>query len=708
MKYFKIFIAILALAVISSCAKDVVDLTCTIEGVVKDQTTGLPLSNCEVILTPTNRTITTASDGAYSFTGLEQGEYTLTYNRSGYISDTRTVSVKSGEVFPVEMLLKAKASFSLSESIYDFGDLESSMTFMCFNNSASDCSYTLSNLPEWILANKNQGSVKAGSNDTFTLTIDRSKVGIGEYSHNITITYSGYINGTTTLLVKMKKVEYTPPSVTTATSASVLSENSMNIEGTITATGGSQITAYGHCWSTTENPTINDQCTNLGMTVKIGAFTSTIDNLQTNTTYYVRAYATNSQGTAYGEQTIVKTLTTSSDIWNGQIATSFAGGSGTAIDPYIVKTGGQLLLMKEYSNKYFKLANDIDLNNNNWLPFIFKGNLNGNGNTIFNLKISRSKDDQGLFSELTGTVENIKINGVSINAPQYSNIGVIAGVATNAVINNCEIVIDNVIIGNENVGGVVGIFNGPDVKLSNCKINGQSDGQIKGNRCIGGIVGCLNESQIYNTKTDNNHVNIDIEGYCYIGGCYGCISTRSSIVCTKIYKHSYKGKIKGSTQIGGILGITYGETDILACKTNVEIEAVDNSEGQGVGGILGSSSVNSYGGCDIVCCYSTGNINYSGNYGGIVDYKTFSSTRTDINIYHCYTTINDGIDYINGGTYNDLEESISVYETNDVSKTMSEFYSKYAEYWNYKNTWIWNGEVNGEQVSIPCPKLAWE
>lgn len=708
MKYFKIFIAILALVVISSCAKDVVDLTCTIEGVVKDQTTGLPLSNCEVILTPTNRTITTAGDGAYSFTGLEQGEYTLTFNRSGYISDTRTASVKSGEVFPVEMLLKAKASFSLSESIYDFGDLESSMTFMCFNNSASDCSYTLSNLPAWILANKNQGSVKAGSNDTFTLTIDRSKVGIGEYSHNITITYSGHINGTTTLLVKMKKVEYTTPSVTTATSASVLSENSMNIEGTITATGGSQITAYGHCWSTTENPTINDQCTNLGMTVKIGAFTSTIENLLTNTTYYVRAYATNSQGTAYGEQTIVKTLATGSDIWNGQIATSFAGGSGSDIDPYIVKTGGQLLLMKNYSDKCFKLENDINLNDNNWLPFEFSGRLEGNGHTIYNLKVARNTDYQGLFSKLSGIVENLKINGVSINAPQYSNIGVIAGVATNAVINNCEIVIDNVISGNENVGGVVGIFNGPDVKLFNCKINGQSDGQIKGNRCIGGIVGCLNESQIYNTKTNNNHVNIDIEGYCYIGGCYGCISTRSSIACTEIYKHSYKGKIKGNTQIGGILGITYGETDILACKTNVEIEVNDNSEGQGIGGILGSSSVNSYGGCDIACCYSTGNIHYSGNYGGIVDYKTFSSTRTDINIYHCYTTINDGIDYIKGGTYNDLEESISVYETSDVSKTMFEFYSKYAKYWNYNNTWTWHGNVNGTQVSIPCPKLSWE
>lgn len=708
MKYIK-FIFFLFLLGLSSCAKDIVDLTCTIEGVVKDEDSGLSLANCEVQIMPSNYSITTASDGFYTFTGLEAGTYTVTYNRSGYISDSRTVILKAGETTRIEMMLKAKSSFSLSENLYDFGDLESSKTFVCFNNSSSDCSYTISDLPEWIIANKSSGTVKANSSDSFILTIDRSKVGIGQYNHNVAINYSGQKSGTEIILIKMSKVEYTTPSVTTASQSSSVGETGFSIEGTITATGGSQVTSYGHCWSTNQNPTINDQCTNLGMTNKICTFKSTIEDLSVNTTYYVRAYATNSQGTSYGEQTIIKTKAAEgSGPWDGEIASSFAGGSGTAIDPYIVKTGGQLLLMKEYSDKYFKLANDIDLNNNNWLPFIFKGNLNGNGNTIYNLKISRPKDNQGLFSELSGTVENIKIDGVSINAPQYSNIGVIAGVATNAVINNCEIVIDNVVLGNENVGGTVGIFNGPDVKLSNCKINGKSNGQIKGNRFIGGIVGCLNNPQIYNTKTDNNHVNIDVEGYCYIGGCYGCITTRSSIVCANIYKHSYRGRIKGSTQIGGILGITYGETDILACKTNVEIEVVDNSEGQGIGGILGSSSVNSYGGCDIACCYSTGNINYSGNYGGIVDYKTFSSTRTEINIYHCYTTINDGIDYINGGTYNDLEESISVYETSDVSKTMSEFYSKYAEYWNYKNTWIWNGEVNGVQVSIPCPKLAWE
>ena len=107
----------------------------------------------------------------------------------------------------------------------------------------------------------------------------------------------------------------------------------------------------------------------------------------------------------------------------------------------------------------------------------------------------------------------------------------------------------------------------------------------------------------------------------------------------------------------------------------------------------------------VTSCYTTGSIASNGSFGGIM--PDFSSIiyheSVDANVINSYTTIKDNINY------NDVfTECTSVYETNDVSQTMFEFYSKYAEYWNYKNTWIWNGEVNGEQVSIPCPKLAWE
>jgi len=70
--------------------------------------------------------------------------------------------------------------------------------------------------------------------------------------------------------------------------------------GVITSDGGFAVTIRGACWSTEPTPTIDDNKTSDGSGT--GAFTSTLTNLSPGTTYYLRAYATNSVGTAYGGQ----------------------------------------------------------------------------------------------------------------------------------------------------------------------------------------------------------------------------------------------------------------------------------------------------------------------------------------------------------------------------------------------------------------------
>jgi len=70
--------------------------------------------------------------------------------------------------------------------------------------------------------------------------------------------------------------------------------------GDITDTGGADITAKGVCWSTSQNPTILDFATDEGNNPS--NYTSNITGLTANTTYYVRAYATNSKGTGYGNE----------------------------------------------------------------------------------------------------------------------------------------------------------------------------------------------------------------------------------------------------------------------------------------------------------------------------------------------------------------------------------------------------------------------
>ena len=107
------------------------------------------------------------------------------------------------------------------------------------------------------------------------------------------------------------------PTVTT-TSVTNITQNTATSGGNVTATGGASVTARGVCWSTSQNPTVSNSHTTNGSGT--GSFTSSMTGLTAGTTYYVRAYATNSAGTAYGEQ---KSFTT---------AIPFTCGTSTVTD----------------------------------------------------------------------------------------------------------------------------------------------------------------------------------------------------------------------------------------------------------------------------------------------------------------------------------------------------------------------------------------
>jgi len=99
----------------------------------------------------------------------------------------------------------------------------------------------------------------------------------------------------------------TTPTLTTASLTGITSSTATS-GGTITSDGGAQITARGVCWSTTPNPTTAGTKTINGSGT--GSFASNLISLNPFTTYYVRAYATNSAGTAYGNELIFNTLAT--------------------------------------------------------------------------------------------------------------------------------------------------------------------------------------------------------------------------------------------------------------------------------------------------------------------------------------------------------------------------------------------------------------
>lgn len=102
-----------------------------------------------------------------------------------------------------------------------------------------------------------------------------------------------------------KKDKGNPPVVTTA-AISAISQTSAESGGNITDDGGSSVVVKGVCWNTTPDPTTSNSKTDEGS--DIGNFSSSMTGLTPGTTYYVKAYATNSTGTGYGNQVTFTTL----------------------------------------------------------------------------------------------------------------------------------------------------------------------------------------------------------------------------------------------------------------------------------------------------------------------------------------------------------------------------------------------------------------
>ena len=123
------------------------------------------------------------------------------------------------------------------------------------------------------------------------------------------------------------------PQVTT-NSVTNITPSTATSGGTITHTGGMSITQKGICWSTSQNPDINDTCTDEGPSS--GSFTSYLSDLSSDTRYYVRAYAENSTGIGYGQEETFITQESDDrtfdmnicDVW--QVAQS--GGVGVTVD----------------------------------------------------------------------------------------------------------------------------------------------------------------------------------------------------------------------------------------------------------------------------------------------------------------------------------------------------------------------------------------
>ena len=295
------------------------------------------------------------------------------------------------------------------------------------------------------------------------------------------------------------------------------------------------------------------------------------------------------------------------EVWDGSVAESFAGGKCTKDDPYQIATGSQLAYFakrvnaeeygEKYADTYFELTEDIDLGGKEWTPvgetvadlimggheyFVFSGNFDGNGYTIKNLTIGTetspySGDVCGLFGATSGTIEDVVLENVSINYVGGNHSsgygfrmgGALVGYSMGDIV-NCTVI-------------------GLDMKAG-------SDGSYVALNSIGGLVG------IQDGGTTVSH----------------------SRVSGKIEESTKKGNV------GGFVGTLAKGSSAKYCGADVSVEVTGNGRGIAVGGFVGIGNGVTTDETLIENCYATGNITGAEYAGGFV------GNISGLNISNCY------------------------------------------------------------------------
>lgn len=131
------------------------------------------------------------------------------------------------------------------------------------------------------------------------------------------------------------------PSIST-NPASNITSNTLTSGGNITNDGGAAITVRGVCWATTQNPNTSNDFTQNGS--GSGPYTSNISGLEPGKTYYIRAFATNSAGTSYGNQ--VSATTTALPPTVSTISVKYITANDAVVEGNVTSDGGSQILLK--------------------------------------------------------------------------------------------------------------------------------------------------------------------------------------------------------------------------------------------------------------------------------------------------------------------------------------------------------------------------
>lgn len=175
-----------------SCAKDIVDLQGNISGTVYDARTHEPLSGVLMTLTPSGKTMSTGSNGQYSFQSIEPGTYTLQAAKTDYKTDSRSVTVVTGETATLDFqLTPSLAALEVSPATLDFGNTSTTLTLDIRNKGNAVLKWEASEDAAWLTCIPSSGEIQSGESATVVVNVDRNGLERGAYSQTIAIASNG-------------------------------------------------------------------------------------------------------------------------------------------------------------------------------------------------------------------------------------------------------------------------------------------------------------------------------------------------------------------------------------------------------------------------------------------------------------------------------------------------------------------------------------
>lgn len=334
-----------------SCTKDSdEDITGTIYGTVTDYATGEPIGNANVKLRPSGETTLTGSDGTYEFKDLDAGKYSLLLSKAEYadLDDDYIIELEAGKKVKRDVQMRKQiASLQVTDmngnplDTLDFGTEESVTvkTFNLFNDGTESLTCTATYECDWITnVSGLESAIQPGQTKAVSVRIDRVALQDGV---NTTFLYITSGNGSNEIVVK---ASFLGTTVITTQNATNVTASSATVGGNITDDGGRPVLERGICYGTSQSPDINGDHTQDGSGT--GTFSHNITGLNSSTTYYARAYATNRNGTYYASNIVSFTTTdglptvTTTAISDITATTAKSGGNVTNNGGYNVTARG--------------------------------------------------------------------------------------------------------------------------------------------------------------------------------------------------------------------------------------------------------------------------------------------------------------------------------------------------------------------------------